>query len=507
MPTVKDLNQKRADYERDVWQVYEWLHEGGHAIAKAKQLFLPRRPLEEPEFYQVRLQGFSYKNLASAIVSDLSATTLQAPLEVQRKKQGAQRPPADPFYAEFLEDPTGKGRSAEEGGDLNQFASACLERAMVKRDAWVYIGFPSRAVGASGASSRAEQEAAGDLRVMLSHVRPESVFNVLEDERGLSEAILFERKCPQTLAGNAEDAKDTLIWTKLTRKEVITYELIVDRGESPRDDQVVPEASRVTHRLAGFDGLGALPLRRLHLPKSLWVLDKIGSLCEEELRKRNGLGWYMDCCCYPQPYYKGDENLREAKAEDREQNKRRGVLQVLELEREGEYGYAEPSGSTLEFGMNFLIQLERDIYKSLHEMAAAQGPNAAAQIQSAASKVRDSVAKNILAGKYAKRVRNFVHEVMTLSAAARDDTDHIWVVSGADQHDLIDEEEAIGTALRVQGVMDLQKSPTGRKALVKRVWRSLLRGEPAEIFDEIDRETETANFIPPDEDAGDPEDQ
>jgi hypothetical protein len=490
---VKILDRKRADYHVAAWKEYDLLYEGGHVIEKAAKKFLPQKPAETAEWYKIRIAEFHYKNLAGAAIDEIAAATLQSPIEMNLKaEKGKERPEPDAFYAETLwPDPTGTGE-----GTFQELLYEALTSAMKKREAWAMIAFPESVPGFEP-QSRGEQEAAGELRAQITLIPSECVVNVGRDEKGLASVMLRHRIKPGDLLKDDEGAKDKVIWTYLTRKTVQQWQVEVEPNKEPKgDDDAVAIKDEQEHRLAeAFDGLGQVPLIRLQLHASLWAMDRIGSLCKNELSKRNGLHWYETLCCYPQPYHKGEIPL--ADQEQPQRNAKRGAQYWLELEEEGEAGYLEPGATALPHLKDRLEQIEVEVYKALHNMAAAQGPSAAAQVQAAAAKLRDAVAKQILCERYAKFMRDFSVQIADAVSVARNDRNYAWEASGADHFDLLDAGTAADGALKAQGIPDLKNSPTFWRSFITKTALALLPDADARTRDAVVEELTKMVVTPP----------
>jgi len=497
---VKILDRKRADYHESAWEEYELLYEGGHRIEKQKTRFLPQRPVETTDWYNVRLADFHYKNMAGAAIDEIAAATLQAPIELNLKaEEGKQRPEPDGFYGDVLwPDPTGTGE-----GTFQEFLYEALTTAMQKREAWAMVAFPESVPGFEW-QSRGEQEAAGELRAQIVLVPPECVINVGRDEKGLASVMLRHRITPGDLLRDEEAAKDKVVWTYLTRTTVQQWEIEIEAGKEPKpDDEATAVDEPREHRLAeANDGRGQVPLIRLLVHPSLWAMDRIASLCKNELSKRNGLSWYETLCCYPQPYHKGETRLADSEPGEEQKAQKRGAQYWFELDEEGEVGYLEPGGAALSHLKERLDQLEREIYKALHNMAAAQGPEAAAMMQAAAAKLRDAVAKMILCERYAKYVRDFSVQVADAVSAARNEA-YSWEASGADRFDLLDSTTAAAGALKIQGIPDLKNSPTFWRAFIIKTALALLPDVDAKTRNAIVDELRKMQVVAP-SDAEDP---
>jgi hypothetical protein len=497
---VKTLERKRPCYNAELWKEYNLLYHGGKKLKDEAAHFLVKNQVETKSWFKERVKRFTYKNIIGAIVDDYAATVLQEPLELNlEKKDGAkERPEADDFYLkELWPDPTGTG-----DGDLNDLAFQVLTGAMAKREAWVMVTKPE-AIPGFDPTSLAEQEAAGQLRFMLRMIEPENVINCHADQNGLAWAMLRFRY------GNDEALQEikpgdkpmeTVQWTLLTRTHFQTWTIKVKEGEEPKEkDTAQQETEETEHHLSeAYDGLGAVPVRCFKLSDTLWLMDRVSLLVIEELRKRNALGWYETLSAFPQLCHAGDEELGSGGEDGSSSNTARGAQYLWEIGKDATLEWLEPAGASLEHLRTRLDALEKDIYKGVAQMAAAQGPGAAAALQSGASKVRDSVAKSILCERYAARLRTEFKELAELVSAARGDK-YAWEAGGASRYDLQDGEIATKNASVSQTLTFSHHSPTFTKAMAMRTARALLPDASTEMLDEIEKEIEAMPVEPPDE--------
>lgn len=497
MPTVKQLDKKRPDFRESVWKGYEALYRGGHVIdaSDMAQRFLPQHTAETRDWYAERLKRFHYKNIVGPVVDDYAGSVLQAPLECLRAKEAGERPELDEFYsAELLADPQGDGEC-----DFNSLVLQALVWSMVKRECWGFIAYDQSMPGYQF-SNRAAQEAAGALRTRIVLLQPERIRNCGYDKNGLAWVMLRDVDNGSDPLGD-DPERQTYRWTYITRKAYRQFELTLKRNESLREDLDAKEVvAETAHRLSTFEGRGAVPLVRLHQPDALWILDKVGSLCAEELGKRNALSWYEYLCCFPQLKHSGGETLkREGDEADEAQNSKRGTQFVWELQDKDEaLEWLEVNGGSLTHMAGRLDSLERDIYKSVAQMAAANAPSASAVMQSAASKTRDYVAKIILCGQYSRRVRSWAKRMLTLASFSRGDAIE-WELAGADQFDAPDPETAVSAALKLQGLEGFQGSETWQKQVYKNAARATLATADSRTLDRVDDEIDELKFETPEE--------
>jgi hypothetical protein len=485
VPTVQTLDRKRATYLKSDRDLYEALYRGGHAIEAVKRKLLPQRPAEQRPWYDLRLQQFHYLPRVAQILDELAASVFQGDLEVlPRPAAGqSQRPSLPPFYEEFSADPLGGNRRVK----LVDLLYRGVLRAQVHHDHFYRVLFPD--VRLPEEASRADQESAGGLRARLEEVHADAVLDFKEDAAGrLLWVKLAYRICDDDPLRADSERRDLLRWEIIDRERIRVFELQVEAGKDPKPGEEVPQVREDLHRWAAAQ---RVPVVRMVLGDDVWLMDRLGSMAVAETRKRNGLHWYEELCCYPQPVHLGEETLGEIQATDPNVNRARGATVWLEGGKEDEFSYLEPTGESLAHLAGRLESMGHEIATVVHQAASALGPEAARQLQSAASKVRDSVAKRLIADCYADDVKKVALELYELVSIGRGE-DYGWEVLGLEQHDLGDVEDATGEAQKVQGLR--VPSETFWRRYWKRFIRRALPGEPAAEYEKMDREIETADL-------------
>jgi len=481
MPTVRTLNRTRADYYEAERKLYEALYDGGRKLEDLKKKILPKRPAETEEWYKLRIGVFHYLPRAAQIVDELSATVFQGDLQLVPAKPAddVERPRAPHFYEEFFGDPCG-----DRSGTIVDLFYQGFTAAQVQRDEFFLVTFPD-----VDAENRADQEKLGGLRARAVKVDAGEVLDIAEDADGIKWIKLFHVATDDDPLLADDLRKDTWRWTLIDRELIRTWELVVEHGKQPEQDLEVPEASSSQHRWADAR---RVPVVRLRLGDRLWLMDKIGSMLVAETRKRNALSWYEDLCCFPQPVHKGDETIAAKKQADPNGNQGRGAQFFYEIGPDDELEYLEPGGASLSHLKDRLESMSREIMQVVHQAASAIGPEAASQMQSAASKVRDSVAKRLLAAVYADDVKKAAATLLDLVSIARGDRDLRWEAQGLDQHDIADVTTATDEAVKI-GTIEVP-SETFRREFAKRFVRCVLSGAPVAIMEKIDQELEGAEF-------------
>lgn len=509
---VSILDRKREDYRPEIWHRYRLLSAGGWRIEAEKALFLLKNPAESADWFKERLRRFRYKNIIGTIVSDYAASVFQAPLEVMLAKpeapaapapapdaEGETPAPAQPsrpevpeWYRGMLKNPKGDGE-----GTFSDLMHRALAAALEVQEAWIAVELPETPDDVTFAS-RAAQEQAGNLDARLVWIKPETVIDYGWDQWGLAWVMLKgEERAVEPLQPEPETR--TIRWTFIDRKIVRRFALTLEKGKEPKPDDDAPElGAPVLHKLStANDNRGAVPLVRMRLMPELWMLDRIASVGMEELLKRNALGWYEELSCFPQLLFKGDAFQQEDDAQQGK-NKKRGTQYRWEVGEKEDLSWLEPSGGSLEHVATRLEALEADIYKSVVQMAMAQGSGASSSVlaRSGASKMRDAIAKMVLCELYAKAAKDYGLQVLDLVTQARGESDLEWEVSGCDSFDIVDPEATV--AWYAPAVALPHKSQTFRREIDKRFARQLLQGADTDTLDDIEREIDEADYPDPD---------
>lgn len=183
---VRVLEKRHPDYDPECWHQYDLMYRGGRDLKAAVDLFLVQNTAEHASWFAERKKRFTCKNVAGTIVDDYDATCLQDTLDLRLKKEeGKEREIPDAFYTdELFVDPTAEGMDE----NINDLAFKTLTGAMVKKRSWIMLTMPEQIPGFV-AANLAEQEAAGQNRVILRKIAPENVVNWSHDPKGLASVI------------------------------------------------------------------------------------------------------------------------------------------------------------------------------------------------------------------------------------------------------------------------------------------------------------------------------
>lgn len=487
MPKVRDLNRKRDDYFADDWKRNEALYEGGRKISDLKEVILPRRPAETDDWYALRLASFHYLNRTAKVIDEFAGSIFADDLLVlaARPSRSAERPALDQAYIDFVADPTGANT-----GTLGSLLYDGWIQAQIRREHFFAPHFAGGELPEG--ASRADQERVGGLTPRLREIPADAILNLHRDEHGLAWAMVRYRiESTEPLASG--EPKSLFLWLLVDRQQVRTFELQVERSvREPDGDLDATEVAAKGHRWANArNGLGICPIVTLCAANTAWLIDRIALHAIAETRKRNALFWYEDLCCYPVPVHTGQSGLKEVGEERDGANRKRGAQYWLEGDQGDVFEYMEPAGQSLEHLAKRIDSFGHELSEVVHQAASALGPEAAAQVQSAASKVRDSIAKRLLAASFAEDVRACAREILDLVAFGRGE-DVQFEVAGLSAHDIEDAGLVADEAGKVQSLTI--PSPTFHREYAKKVARGVLTGVvPLEKLEQMDAELDAAD--------------
>lgn len=108
MATVKELDYKSDEYlyYKPIWEILEDIREGATAFLKKGTTYLPKRPGEDQELYQLRLKKLSFTPVMSTAIREFTAELASAPKSLENAE--------GEFWKTFRDSTDGKGRDEDE---------------------------------------------------------------------------------------------------------------------------------------------------------------------------------------------------------------------------------------------------------------------------------------------------------------------------------------------------------------------------------------------------------
>lgn len=416
MPTIADLSQRNPCVDVDEECDLAALYEGGKAIKARLSRFMPQRPRETHDRYEVRKREFHYRNYLGPIIDYFAAMLFTSKPTTSAKAPGgtSSEPSVPDFYAAFREDCDGLGC------DLDAFFKDRITQAMIQRRAWFAIEQPD--VGESEPADLAEFESRGLGDMCLKALDCGAVLDWETDADGELEWVLTYRRDSRRQGISARRGAvyvDT--WEHYQLDRVDTYQITIDDEKKP--DPSTAEVRLVSTRR---HRLGRVPVFCIELPYALWAANRLSTPQLAHLRAINGQSWSLSNTCYAMPVaLVGDpDKFIASKAVHGP-----GHAIVLGL---GESWQWEAPPTAHFAALDTEIKAHKDeIFRTAHQMALGVDNNAAAIGRTAESKAADVESTRVILTAYAAVVKEAIELVYDTISRARGDN-LVWSVGGLD---------------------------------------------------------------------------
>lgn len=490
------LKQTHPSYDGELWEKLDLLWQGGWAIRKHAEKFIPRAPDEPTKFYKWRLSVTSYVNYFARLVGFLGGSLFNESLNIGAgTKPNSNEPlplPDEEFYEAFAND------CDQRGTDFSQFIRAeVLVRAMVWRRALVQVDLPEASIDAD---TLAEEDAAGQRRAYLIPLDIESMYYWAKDPRGnftwcILHGIYRDESSP--FADRSRYQHEFKLWSMqggVANFMVLRTKPIKDESELQDEDelQVVQEMRATSFK--------QIPILELELPDALWVGNQTGTLCMEHYQGRSDLKGSICRNLVEIPYVKRGPEVPPVHqgVSETQMDPNRGADPVGQAKGKGwvaigsedELGFAGPSGVSHQIASQELKDIREEIFASVNAMSLQLENSASALSRSGESKSEDKSALETLLTYMGTQTREFAQKLMTVVSEARGETVK-WVATGLSTFDQEDRGELVAEAAIVAALSI--PSPTHRRIYLTKVAHATVPNASAEQKREI--ETEIQNNV------------
>jgi|GEM_PF-252404 len=423
MPTIQQLNRRHPGVNLEQLKDLRALYAGGESFEARLGRFLPMRPHEPGNFYELRVKEYTYRNYVSPIVGFFTALLFSSrPNAVASQKadkavksDGSAVPAGDaavfeapPFYSELREDCDRTGR------DLDALFKSTLTDAMVAGYAWVRLHHAG--TGDEQPANMAQHEALGLDRVWLSSVKHEQLLDWDTDETGnLAWALVFSSQRHRESLDSSHDLI-TEYWDHIQADRVDVYQITYRSDRRPTAEDNVPLVSSTPHRF------GAVPLVCLELPSELWLASHLKTPQLAHFRLSNAQQWGLFTTCYAQPLYK---------LLDMTNPPRMGAGYGLMLGAEESVEWLSPPTAPYAALGDAIKEHKDEIFRVAHTMALGVENNAASVGRSGESKAADAEATRVVLLSFSRLVKEAIEKTYQLISAARGDK-LTWSIEGLD---------------------------------------------------------------------------
>ncbi|WP_414579100.1 hypothetical protein [Anabaena sp. CCY 9402-a] len=371
------------------------LTKGGHQLEKNLELFLPKRPGEEPDVYEIRLTKFNYLNILGSAINQQVSRVSNASIAVSGIDDD------DVFWSSFREDTGFNGRSEKE------LISHIFREALKFKKCYLHIDKSRSEVQPI---NRAQEQLLG-LRPYVVCYSPFQVTDWYEDNKLRWIKVRQQNK---TQPVPTQEPQIIVTWKFIDERSVATYAAVVEldkhgkiekvNGEAVNDETVISLQSEVVH------GLDSIPVIKWELPDNLWVADLAYPKALEHLKTEHTRHDMLTLAYFQRTYKKTllpDGDLSETFTEV--EPIKTGLQHVLELEK---FEWNEPQGTII----GHINETLRSIKEEVRELVSLGGGSItqSAVQQSGESKAMDFVKQEAILREYGAMLCQVYQQVLYL---------------------------------------------------------------------------------------------
>jgi hypothetical protein len=417
------LRRRHADCDCETWERYIALFHGGKRFRQLIPKLLPRHDVEPPAVYKQRCDAANYLDYCSPIGNYFSSMLFSSPPVIRSEPETV-----DAFYAAFKEDCDGNGT------DLEAFVEARFIEALVTRCTYWRVELPAPPSAEVAATlSRKDYDEAGFRRPRLVALNADQIINWrMASDGGYLWVVEYDRR-EELFEWADEQLTVTETWTHWTDAAATRWSTTYPKNQAPSDDVEVAQVEPPPH-------FGRIPIVRLELPETLWLMNFLADPALEHFRKSCGLSWSIDRSCYAMPYF----FLKNPKQPPIQGSGYYGILGA-----EDRVEWPAPSNVPYDVLERRIAALKDEIHRVAVQMSRGVDNNAAAVGRSGESKQADDSATEIVLEAYGRPVKDAYEETFQIIAFARGE-DIEWSVEGMDAYDVADAAAVIENALAAQ---------------------------------------------------------
>lgn len=482
--TYEQLRKTSEDFDSAKLQRYGDLYEGGDRFRKRIEQYLDRRQIEKGA------GKASAKNLSNEEVtvpstggaSELGAKMWEARKQVSRYTNYVAGQIDQIISSIFTVEPRFQGPS-EYWQDLNRNADgrgtdlAALARRLAV-DAMV-CGRPFLSLRGPKVNPRtaleAKQLGVKDLR--LDVLKTEMIDDWEFD--GLAFNWIRTFKCQDIRETPWGKAKERYLWTYIFPDRVVSYELIKDEGEEPKDSDVVSRKSNDAHGLAGMPAVPVL----CHV----WAMQRLEDPTLKLFNRESALTWSLNQHAYPFLVVKRNNKSTQIIISD---------CSAVDLEQGDDLTYAEPGAQAFDAQFKDRDQCKRDMYEVFQAMAinalASQTQNAR---QAAEAKRIDKEPLSALLRMFYFGVKDALDRAGYLIAKYRDEDPASVKLIWPDSFDDKSVKEKLDELIQAKSIPGYP--PTAIRAQLSDVAHQATAGASPEVKAAIDMEVAEAELDAP----------
>lgn len=395
-PSVADvskLDTPHPDYAARIqaWREFGYLYEGGYAFKQYVSQFLRRNIKELFEVYQDRAGRVGYTSLLGNIIGWYQSAQFKTPPQLVKRPRnvkitgpnGVPDLPSDQSdWCDAFEGNCNRG-----GKGFIDFFQDGLESLLLYQAWYVLIDLPMPEDGPPP-TSRMDQASRGLLDPYLCAYEPSSVLNWQTDEHGNLDWLVI--KLTQQDQAFLQDSVTVDYWYYIDREQIALYERQQKASATPIDQQSKDQATLVPGypRKHVFSGQNRVPVRKLEVPKGLWLANRAYLMLMNHMNLESALDFGLNKANLAQLLIKGQFD---------DQVKLSEVGWIHMADPAGDVKWLEPEGKSFKTSIERLDSIEERVYKACFLSAQAKTNRSTPTAQSGISKLADMLpARDVL---------------------------------------------------------------------------------------------------------------
>ena len=466
---TKELDTQHPDFVERLgcWNDIDALCQSGFRMKKQAEHFLAKRQKELAEVFAARVQNFTYQDiLGTSLGWYVSAMFKDAP-DIHIRQGEADLETPDPFYPAFLAD------CDRAGTNFVDLAKRVFMSLLQFQASYILTDLPSTGIETPMASL-ADQKATGALNPYLVVYDPRQVINWECDAYGNLLWVVIATTAEQQRFSKPSTITDR--WYYFDRTRYAVYEAA--RKDRSRKEEIAVLADSGPHALADKD---RVPIRRLAVPDTLWLANRVYLHALAHLNTENALDWGIKQGCLPVLYIKGEYKEPPVRSE----------VGFIQLEENSDIGYVQPDASTFTIAEKRLGSIREEMYRQLYLQAQGRSSSATPAAQSGYSKEIDMAPSSDVLNGLGDILRAGMCGIFRDVADAHNDPDIDADIRGFS----FDETDEAGELAKFDMFMDSDlavASPTLDREMKKKQARVMLPDARPELQTTIDAEIDAA---------------
>lgn len=393
---ISDLRVRHPEYagrekrEAEIRALYC----GDEALEEHIGSLLFRRVKEPAAVYDQRKASLNYTNVLGAGIGWYLSKLFEQDPKIELPKA----------YADFLSDCDNAGTSFV---DANR---ELAEDLLLSSVAYVLVDRPAE--DPAKFPDRGAQREAGALREYIVRLCPESVTNWATDAYGNLQWVWTEQVIDAYDPDSAEFPPKP--------KRVREWRYYADTGEyavyqAPAEPEAADEkAQKVGEGMHALADKGMVPVIRYKIPKGIWIGKRAFYPCRMLLNQENAYDWALRQNALAILWTKGMQE---------QANQTVSEIAHLALPANGEIGYLEQGGTTLQLIADRVDSLREEAYRGMYLVQQGRSASATPAAQSGVSKELDMMPGNEVLGGLGDAMRAGMVRVLEAVVAARGASD------------------------------------------------------------------------------------